>query len=128
MLVAAGVALVIPHVQDMLTQAASPLANWANAKKAGLERYGLIGQAGIGVLLGLVWSPCVGPTLGAATVLAAQGENLTMVAFTMAAFGLGIASVLLVLAFATRSLLAMASSPSTPSLRQPVQRGHAEEQ
>lgn len=106
MLVAAGVALVIPHVQDMLTQAASPLANWANAKKAGLERYGLIGQAGIGVLLGLVWSPCVGPTLGAATVLAAQGENLTMVAVTMAAFGLGIASVLLVLAFATRSLLA----------------------
>ena len=106
LLIAAGAALVIPAAQGLLTQAATPLANWANARKVGLERYGLAGQAAIGVLLGLVWSPCVGPTLGAATVLAAQGENLTMVAFTMAAFGLGIASVLLVLAFATRSLLA----------------------
>lgn len=106
LLIAAGLALVVPAAQGLLTRAATPLAGWANARKAGMERYGLAGQAGIGVLLGLVWSPCVGPTLGAATVLAAQGENLAMVALTMAAFGLGIASVLLVLAFATRSLLA----------------------
>ena len=106
LLIAAGVALVVPAAQGLLTRAATPLADWANARKAGMERYGLAGQAAIGVLLGLVWSPCVGPTLGAATVLAAQGENLSMVALTMAAFGLGIASVLLVLAFATRSLLA----------------------
>jgi cytochrome c-type biogenesis protein len=57
------------------------------------------------VLLGLVWSPCVGPTLGAATVLAAQGENLGEVALVMLFFGLGIATVLVALAFATRSLL-----------------------
>ena len=106
LLIAAGLALVVPAAQGLLTRAATPLADWANARKAGMERYGLAGQAAIGVLLGLVWSPCVGPTLGAATVLAAQGENLAMVALTMAAFGLGIASVLLVLAFATRSLLA----------------------
>jgi cytochrome c-type biogenesis protein len=106
LLVAAGVALLVPSVQALLTRAATPLADWANARQAGMERYGLAGQAAIGVLLGLVWSPCVGPTLGAATVLASQGENLLMVAVTMAAFGLGIASVLLVLASATRALLA----------------------
>ncbi len=106
LLVAAGVALLVPSVQALLTRAATPLADWANAQQSRMERYGLAGQAAIGVLLGLVWSPCVGPTLGAATVLAAQGENLTMVAVTMAAFGLGIASVLLVLASATRALLA----------------------
>jgi cytochrome c-type biogenesis protein len=105
LLIAAGVALVVPAAQGLLTRAATPLADWANARKAGMERYGLAGQTAVGVLLGLIWSPCVGPTLGAATVLASQGENLTMVALTMAAFGLGIASVLLVLAFATRSLL-----------------------
>ena len=60
----------------------------------------------IGVLLGLVWSPCVGPTLGAATVLAAQGENLRQVAGVMAAFGCGIATVLLILAFMTQGMLA----------------------
>jgi cytochrome c-type biogenesis protein len=106
LLVAAGGALLVPSVQALLTRATTPLADWANARQSNMERYGLAGQAAIGVLLGLVWSPCVGPTLGAATALAAQGENLTIVAVTMAAFGLGIASVLLVLALATRSLLA----------------------
>ncbi|MGL4312717.1 MAG: cytochrome c biogenesis CcdA family protein [Sphingomonas sp.] len=105
LLLAAGIALLIPKLQYWLQSAAAPLAEWASKRQDGLERFGLFGQFGIGVLLGLVWSPCVGPTLGAATVLAAQGQNLGAVALTMAAFGLGIATVLLVLATATRSLL-----------------------
>ncbi len=104
MLVVAGMFLLVPAAQAVLTQAAMPLANWASERQAGLERFGLAGQAAIGVLLGLVWSPCVGPTLGAATVLAAQGENLGEVAFVMFAFGLGIAAVLLLIAFASRAL------------------------
>lgn len=103
LLVIAGIFLLVPAAQALLTNAATPLANWANQRQAGLERFGLAGQAAIGVLLGLVWSPCVGPTLGAATVLAAQGENLGQVAFVMFAFGMGIAAVLLAIAFATRS-------------------------
>ncbi|MGJ3649188.1 cytochrome c biogenesis CcdA family protein [Sphingomonas sp. GlSt437] len=105
LLLAAGIALLIPKLQYWLQSVAAPLAAWASKRQDGLERFGLAGQFGIGVLLGLVWSPCVGPTLGAATVLAAQGKNLGAVALTMAAFGLGIATVLMVLATATRSLL-----------------------
>jgi cytochrome c-type biogenesis protein len=105
MLLIAGAFLLIPHAQAWLTRMATPLANWANDRQAGLDRFGLAGQAGIGVLLGLVWSPCVGPTLGAATVLAAQGQQLGEVALVMAMFGLGIASILVILAFATRSFL-----------------------
>jgi cytochrome c-type biogenesis protein len=105
LLVLAGVALLVPQAQAWLTRVATPLANWANARQARMERFGLAGQAGIGVLLGLVWSPCIGPTLGAATVLAAQGQNLGGVALVMAAFGLGIATVLVALALATRGLL-----------------------
>lgn len=101
-----GLALVIPPVQHVAERLAAPLVRWAAERQAGLERFGLVGQAGIGVLLGLVWSPCVGPTLGAATVLAAQGQDLAQVAFVMAAFGLGIASVLLILALAARSVIA----------------------
>lgn len=101
----AGIALLVPQVQAWLTRIATPLADWANARQDGLERFGLAGQAAIGVLLGLVWSPCVGPTLGAATVLAAQGQNLGEVAVVMLAFGLGIATVLLLIAFATRGFL-----------------------
>lgn len=104
-LIAAGLALVVSQVQAWLTRLATPLANWASARQQGVDRFGLIGQAAIGVLLGMVWSPCVGPTLGAASALAAQGEDLGQVAFVMLAFGLGIASVLLVIATISRGLL-----------------------
>lgn len=106
MLALIGLALLIPHTQHVFERAAQPVAGWAGRRQAGLERFGLAGQAGIGALLGLVWSPCVGPTLGAATLLAAQGESLSAVAGVMAAFGLGIASVLLVIATAGRQLMA----------------------
>lgn len=105
-LVLIGLALIVPQFQRVMERLATPLASWAGQRQAGLERFGLAGQAGIGFLLGLVWSPCVGPTLGAATVLAAQGQDLAQVAIVMAAFGLGIASVLLVLALAARSVIA----------------------
>lgn len=106
LLLLAGIALLVPKLQYWLQSAAAPLSAWASERQSGLERFGLIGQFAIGTLLGLVWSPCVGPTLGAATVLAAQGKDLGAVALTMAAFGMGIATVLVVLSFATKSLLA----------------------
>ena len=40
----------------------------------------------MGVLLGAVWSPCVGQTLWAAALLAAQKRHLPLVAMTMFAF------------------------------------------
>ena len=42
-----------------------------------------------GALLGAVWSPCVGPTLGGAIALAYQGENLLRATGIMIAFALG---------------------------------------
>lgn len=106
LMVAAGTALLIPAAGHAFERALVPVAGWAGRRQQGAERFGLAGQAAIGALLGLVWSPCVGPTLGAATAVAAQGRDLGEVAVVMGAFGLGIASVLLVLATATRSLVA----------------------
>jgi cytochrome c-type biogenesis protein len=106
LLLLVGIVLAVPRLQEFFEHLASPLARWAGERQARLERFGLIGQAGIGVLLGLVWSPCVGPTLGAATVLAAQGKDLAQVAFVMMAFAVGIATVLVAMALATQSLLA----------------------
>ncbi len=105
MLALIGMTLLIPAAQHAFERAAAPLAGWAGERQAALDRFGLWGQAGIGVLLGLVWSPCVGPTLGAATLLAAQGENLAQVAFVMLAFGSGIASVLLAMALGGRTAM-----------------------
>jgi len=52
------------------------------------------GQFGVGALLGMVWLPCVGPTLGAAIALASMGQNMAMAFLVMFVFGIGTASVL----------------------------------
>ena len=57
------------------------------------------------MLLGAVWSPCVGPTLGAASLLAAQGRDLGQVGIIMFAFGLGAALPLLALGLLSREAM-----------------------
>nr|WP_208402922.1 cytochrome c biogenesis CcdA family protein [Sphingomonas japonica] len=105
MLALIGIVLLVPRAQVVAERVAAPAARWAGTRQAGLERHGLAGQAAIGALLGLVWAPCVGPTLGAATVLASQGQDLGAAASVMLAFGTGIASVLLAIALAGRRLM-----------------------
>jgi cytochrome c biogenesis protein CcdA len=105
LLLVVGAVLLVPALQHGFERLAGPLAHWASARQQRLERFGLLGHGAIGALLGLVWSPCVGPTLGAATILAAQGRDLGAVAMVMAAFGLGIATVLLGVALAARSAM-----------------------
>lgn len=104
-LIAMGLVLLVPRTQEKLTQLLQPLANWGHARQSRFAGGGLAGQFAIGGLLGLVWSPCIGPTLGAATVLATQGENLAQVTLVMLAFAAGIASVMLVLGLVSREVL-----------------------
>ncbi len=100
-----GVVLVMPSFQARLALAGGPVANWAERRFGGFSPAGLQGQFAVGLLLGVVWSPCVGPTLGAASLLAAQGKNLPEVALTMLSFGLGAAAPLLVLGTLSREVL-----------------------
>lgn len=99
----AGGFLLVPQLQNRVAMAAGPLVQWAGDRQQRFENAGLWGQAMIGLLLGLVWSPCVGPTLGAAIALAAQGQQLSEVAVTMTAFAAGIATVLVTIAFVGRA-------------------------
>ena len=105
MLVALGVILLVPQLQTQIAAAASPISGWTEERFGGIETAGLSGQFALGLLLGAVWSPCVGPTLGAASVLAAQGEDLAQVALVMLAFGLGAALPLLLLGLLSRDTL-----------------------
>ena len=63
------------------------------------------GQLLVGILLGLVWSPCAGPTLGAASLLAAQRKDLGSVAAVMLAFGAGTTLPILMVASLSRQAL-----------------------
>ncbi len=105
LLIASGVVLLSSHLQQAVAVAASPLANMVSERFGGGPGNGLWGQAGVGVLLGAVWSPCVGPTLGAASVLASQGQNLGEVALTMLLFGIGAALPLLILGMVSREVV-----------------------
>jgi cytochrome c biogenesis protein CcdA len=100
-----GVVLLVPALQQRVAVAAGPAGNWAHNRFGGFSSGGVHGQFAVGLLLGAVWSPCAGPTLGAATVLASQGTNLTEVAVTMALFGIGAALPLLIIGSLSRQRL-----------------------
>ena len=92
-------------LQTRLAAAGGPLADWTEQRFGGFSGNGLGGQFLVGLLLGAVWSPCVGPTLGAASVLAAQGQDLGEVALTMLVFGIGAGVPLIALGFLSRETL-----------------------
>lgn len=100
-----GVVLLTPRLQVQLAGAGAPVSNWAQDTFGGFDKSGLSGQFALGLLLGAVWSPCVGPTLGAASVLAAQGESLGQVTLTMALFGIGAALPLVLLGLVSRETM-----------------------
>ncbi len=106
LLMAFGVALLSPRLQERLAAAASGLGAGGQALLGRLSPQGLSGQFLLGLLLGLVWSPCVGPTLGAAVTLASQGQNLFQVSLMMALFGLGAGVPLLALGLVSRQAAA----------------------
>ncbi len=105
LLVLVGAVLVVPRFQAQFALAAGPLSGWTEERFGGFSTGGLGGQFAVGLLLGVVWSPCVGPTLGAASVLAAQAQDLHSVALTMLGFGFGAALPLLLLGLVSRAAL-----------------------
>lgn len=98
-----GLVLVSDRLQQHFARALAGISRAGNRAMAGLRADGPWGTLAIGLVLGLVWSPCVGPTLGAAIVLAGQGNALPQVALLMGLFGLGAALPVVGLAYGARS-------------------------
>ncbi len=100
---ALGLVLMSGGLQQRFASATSGLSNVGNDWLARLKLDGLWGQFAIGLVLGVVWSPCVGPTLGAAVVLASQGSQLPQVVLLMGIFGIGASLPIVALAYVSRS-------------------------
>lgn len=98
-----GLAMFSRRLQAAFNRAAAgiggPSQRWLSQVKGDT----LAGQFAVGLLLGAVWSPCVGPTLGAATTLAAQGRNLGSIALLMGIFGIGASLPLALLGSVSRA-------------------------
>ena len=105
LLMAIGLVLLVPALQTQFAVVAGPISGWTDNRFGGFATTGLRGQFALGLLLGAVWSPCVGPTLGAASMLASRGEDLGQVSLVMTAFGIGAALPLLVLGLLSREAM-----------------------
>jgi cytochrome c biogenesis protein CcdA len=96
--------MLVPWLQERFALTAGRFSAWIGPLTDHFSVEGLRGQFLLGLTLGIVWSPCVGPTLGAASVLAAQGRELVQVALTMAAFGVGASLPLIGLGVVSRQI------------------------
>jgi cytochrome c-type biogenesis protein len=105
LLVLIGIVLLVPALQMRVATAAGPVGTFAQEKFGGFSSQGLAGQFGVGLLLGAIWSPCTGPTLGAASLMAARSEHLWLVALVMLAYGIGAGLPMMLLGFLSRETL-----------------------
>ncbi|MBI4966779.1 MAG: cytochrome c biogenesis protein CcdA [Rhodospirillales bacterium] len=105
LMIAFGAILIAPRLQLAFAGWVAPLSGGANGMLERLTPKGLSGQFLLGLVLGAVWAPCTGPTLGAAVGLAAQGQTLIYAASVMAVFSLGAATPVLALAYGSRQAM-----------------------
>lgn len=118
-----GLILLVPRFSAAFATATAGLSRHADTRLDDVDQGGLGGQFLGGLLLGAVWSPCVGPTLGGAISLASQGQNLGWATAIMAAFALGVSTVIIGLVLGARgalirnrALMARIASAARPAL------------
>jgi cytochrome c-type biogenesis protein len=105
LLVLVGAVLLIARLDVALTRVTSPVVTRAGEMLARFAPQRLAGQFVVGALLGALWTPCGGPTLGGAIGLAAQRRSLGAAAAVMAAYSVGAVLPVLLLAYGSRRLV-----------------------
>lgn len=100
-MVAFGLVQLSPGLSARFATVTAGVSGRADAGLHGLDQRGAGGQVLGGALLGMVWVPCVGPTLGGAIALASSGQSLGWAALTMTGFALGISTVIVALGYGT---------------------------
>jgi cytochrome c-type biogenesis protein len=104
LLALSGMLMLSGSLQYRVSGAFTPIAS-AAARLSARAGDGLGGQFIVGALLGGVWSPCVGPTLGAALGFAGQSHSAGRAIVMLVAFGLGSATPLAATAYASRAMI-----------------------
>ena len=102
LLVVFGAFLVSNRLQDRFERATASLSAAGDRLITRIHPRSWVGQFTMGLCLGLVWTPCVGPTVGAATTLATQQTQLLQVALLMVLFGIGASTPLLIVGSLSR--------------------------
>lgn len=105
LLILFGITLLSRSLQEKFAVATSGLSSSGQTLLSRISTDGLLGQFLLGLLLGIVWSPCVGPTLGATITLVSQGQDLAHATLVMAIFGIGASAPLIILGMLSRQAM-----------------------
>lgn len=105
MMIVFGVILLVPAFGHRFEMATAGLSSAADVRMASSASAGLRGQFLGGALLGAVWSPCIGPTLGGAIALASAGENLGWAFLIMVFFALGVSTLIVGIGMGAQSAI-----------------------
>ena len=105
LLIVLAIVLLSPALQRRFAAATAGVGTAGDRVMSRIVGTGWSGQFAVGLVLGIVWSPCVGPTLGAASTLAAQGSHLGQIAVLMLLFGLGAGTPLLLIGSLSREAM-----------------------
>jgi cytochrome c biogenesis protein CcdA len=111
LLIIFGGILVSDALQALFARASTGLTSSGHRVLSRFQLDGLGGQFTLGLLLGIVWSPCVGPTLGAATALASQGRDLAQISLLMLVFGTSASVPMLLIGSLSRAMLLRMRGP-----------------
>lgn len=108
LLIAFAVVMLVPAANARFTEWMLPIASSANSASQRLDAGSLGGAFLLGGVLGLVWSPCSGPLLASALTLVASEGGAGRGALILGVFGLGAATPLVAVAYASRAGFAKA--------------------
>ncbi len=100
-----GLILLVPQLSGRFATATAGMASGVDTRIDQFDQGGLGGQFAIGALIGAVWSPCIGPTLGAAIGLASQGQSIAYAAAIMTFFAFGVSTIILGLGYGARAAI-----------------------
>lgn len=105
MMMVFGLLLLVPQFNSAFATATASISSSADSSLSRLPISSVKSHFVGGLLLGAIWSPCVGPTLGGAISLASQGANLGWAFLVMLSFGLGVSTVIIALGYGTQEAI-----------------------
>ena len=100
-----GLVLLVPRFSERFATVTAGFSAQADNSMDQIDQGGMSGQFVGGILLGAIWSPCIGPTLGGAISLASQGESLLRAALIMFTFALGVSTTIVALGYGAQSVI-----------------------
>lgn len=104
LLIIFGLVMLIPILERRFSNLVAPVGTAGANLATRANNYGIAGQFAVGILLGAIWAPCSGPSVGAALSLAAEAGGYLTAAIRMTAFATGAGLVLFLVAIGARSL------------------------